>query len=87
MRYVNDTESIQQQTDMIGKIHQALVKSKGVLRLELNDGRTVQGHFWGIQCSANNRAYVHCNVSLGDEEDEYPGIYDVTSVRSVYPIA
>lgn len=86
MRYTNDSEAVQRQTDMIGKINIALIKSRGILKLELNDGRTVQGRFWGIQCSANNRAFLHCNVSLGDEDDEYPGIYDITSVKSVDPI-
>lgn len=86
MQYIGDKESILRQVEAIRKINDAYIHSNGFLRISLQDGRTIVGRYYGLQCTANDRSRLHCNVSLGEEEADYPGVFDVMEVQFVEPI-
>jgi len=87
MAYVNDPESIERQTDAILRLNEAFIRSNGVLRITLSDGRTIAGRYYGAHCSANDASKLSCCVELGDEDDEYPGIYDVLNIVAVEAVS
>jgi hypothetical protein len=87
MSYVNDNESIHRQVEAIQTLNQAFIRSNGLLRIKLINGRTVEGRYYGLQCSANSTSKVCCNVTLGREDAENLGTYDVLEIVAVEPVA
>jgi hypothetical protein len=85
MAYVNDSERLRLQANVIHRIHEAFIHSNGVLRITLASGKPVEGQYYGAQCSASSSKKLSCSVTLGAEDGEYPGVYDVLEIVSVEP--
>jgi len=86
MRYRDDECSLQRYAEVVQQLGQAFVRSNGVVRLTLIDGRKIQGRYYGLQCTGNNASKLSCSASIGDETGDYPGIYDLLDIVTVEPI-
>ena len=83
MAYVDDYKNIQRHAEMLQKLSEAFVRSKGDLKITLADGRTVRGKYYGAQCTPNSTAKLCCSAAVGDEEGEYLGVYDLLDIVAV----
>jgi hypothetical protein len=83
MFYVNSDEAVSKQASMMDCINKAFVRSKGSLRLILENGRVIEGRYYGAHCSASSSMKVTCQVSLGEEDGECPGVYDILQIERV----
>jgi len=83
MSYINHSQQIRQQVHTMQKLNETFVGCNGLLKLRLADGRTVQGRYYGAHCSTNATAKLCCKVTLGDEDGDFPGVYDLLDIIDV----
>jgi|SRR5690348_1864046 len=85
MSYTKDAGSIREQADVIQQLNNTFVHSNGYLRITLRNGQAVSGRYYGVNCSASANLKISCNVALGRENSDYPGIYDVLEIVTIEP--
>jgi hypothetical protein len=83
MSYTNDVSKLRQSADVMHRIAEAFVSSQGNLTLILQEGRAVRGALYGIHCNVSSSRKVSCKVSLGDEDGDYPGEFDLNDIAQV----
>jgi hypothetical protein len=86
MTYINNNESIRRHVEILQKLNEAFVRSRGHLKVTLTNGRIVKGRYYGAQCTTNDRSKLVFHAEIGNEKSDFPGVYDLLDILTVEPV-